>query len=233
MNELASSIISGIVGGLIVWVIQQWYSNKREKGKQELDLIASPSHSKKVINASILDMLKPGRDINLMFETLGQPAIKANSDSGVFADDSIETNSYLYFLKNAYLKITSKNNETIDSLTVFPYDTFFRLGGLPNPMELETIVLNETKINTINEEGFDHTVIVARHDETFAIKQTVVNPLNLVYTYFGVFGGDNFMGNWRSYKLNNDPRAFIGGMLTGICISSLDEDAFYIYAYEV
>ncbi|WP_288879236.1 hypothetical protein [Pedobacter panaciterrae] len=233
MNELTSSIISGIVGGLIVWVVQQWYSNRRERIKQDQDLIASSSHSKKVINAHILDMLKPGRDINLVYETLGQPAIKAKSDLGVFSDESVTTNSYLYVLKNAYLKITSKNNESIDSLTIFPFDTRFKLEGLPNPMGLDTIIFNESQINGFNEEGFGHTVIVARHDESFAISQTIVNPLNLVYTYFGYFGGDDSMGNWRTYKLNNDPKAFIGGTLTGICISSLDEDAFYIYAYEV
>jgi len=233
MNELTSSIISGIVGGLIVWMIQQWYSNRREKKKQEQDLVASPLHSKKIITADILDMLKPGRDINLMFETLGQPAVRAKNDSGVFSDETIETSSYLYFLKNAYVKVTSKSNEIIDSLTVFPYDKSIKLKHVPNPLGLESIILNDTKIRTTHEENFEHTVIVARHDESFAIKQTIVNPLNLQFTYFGLFGGENFMGNWRAYKLTNDPSAFSGGTLTGICISSLDEDAFYIYAYEI
>jgi hypothetical protein len=233
MNEFLNSVLSGLIGGLVVWGIQQWYSNRKERLTQDKLNVVASLNSKKIVTATIIDDLKPGRNLNIVNEMLGQPVKELKSDESVFSGDTIFTNSYLYIVKNACIKITSKDNLCIDSLTVFPNDTSFVLKNIPNPMDASKVTLNQTKVANLADKEWDHTVIVARHDETFALRTYIANPLYQTYTYFGYFGGDKFMGNWIEYKQSNNPSLFTGGTLTGICVSNDQDDAFYIYSYEL
>ncbi|WP_163398494.1 hypothetical protein [Flavobacterium fluviatile] len=227
--DILLNFISAIIGGLIVWAVQQLYQNNRENKKSKHVQIR---HKEKILDFEILEKLKPGMHIDLMKEYFGNPYKLFKDDDEVFNEKLITTNSYLYSFRNADIKITSKDNLTIDTVTVFPRDKTFNITKF-----VEGLNLNSSKINLarVNEELLsisEHTFIAARLDYCFALKYRIANPLYLTITLFGVMEGD-----FHEYFETEDPNLFLNGLITGICISEYtdleNENIFYIYEYEL
>jgi len=227
MIVILTTIISSIIGGLTVWYIQQYYLNNKERQNDKKKNIIKPLQLEKVASASLLLDLKPTTNLQLAYEMLGSPKKIQLMDTPTFSPIAIDTNSYIYEVKNAYIKITSKNSLTIDTITVFPTDTSFVLEDFPNPFNRKKIVLNGTKVDPSLDSEWNHTVLVARRDESFVLSKYIGNSLYFTYTYFG-----SLPLGWRSYNMSNDNKEFIDGVIQGVCISYAMDDGFYIYDYE-
>jgi len=228
LDDIITGVISGTFGGLIVWGLQQWYLNRKENKKFDEDKIVKPKHLERVITDSIISDLRPGTNIELMRELLGTPTKQSNSDWLIFKEEEKKTNSYLYILKNAYVKITSEDNKTIDTFTLFPHDNSFKIDEFVFPCNTNGKALNEIKVcKDLIERATNHTFIHTRIDASFALEIYIPNPLYQNYTYFG-YGPDNSF----EYNKSKDPNLFIGGTVTGVCISNSEENAFFIYHME-
>lgn len=229
IEDLISGTISGAVGGLIVWLLQQWYLNKRENKKEKLGNIIKAKHLDKVITSEILYNLKPGNTIELMKEQLGVPTRFSKVDYPVFTDTEKKTNSYLYLLKNAYLKITSEDNISIDSITIFPHDKSIVLDDFGFLCNEEFNKLNEMKLcKELVENVENHKFIRTMKDCCVAVEYYIPNPLYMNYTYFSY--GNQDLGN---YDETNDPKQLENSVVNGICISNLTENSYFIYEMEI
>lgn len=230
LDEFLTGTFTGTIGGLIVWISQQIYSNRREKRKAENERVVRLKHLEKIVTDSILWDLRPGANIELMRELLGPPTKQQDSDWPVFLEEEKQTYSYLYVLSNAYLKITSWNNKTIDSITALPFDNNFAIDAIVLPEgEKESFInimrVSKDLLDVIN----NHTLIQTRIDSSFAIELFIPNPLYQHYTFFGSSQQENIF----SYHESKDANLFLGGIVEGICISNSLESAYFIYDMEV
>lgn len=228
LDDIITGVISGTFGGLIVWGLQQWYLNRQENKKSDAEKIIRPKHLERIITESIISVLRPGSNIELMRELLGVPTAQSNSDWLIFKEEEKNTNSYLYIFKNAYVKITSEDNKTIDSFTIFPHDNSFKIDEFVFPCNTKSNALNEMKVcKDLIKSATNHTFIHTTIDASFAIEIYIPNPLYQYYTYFG-YGPDNSF----KYHESKDPNLFIGGTVNGLCISNSEGDAHFIYCME-
>jgi hypothetical protein len=223
--DIILNFISAIIGGILVWVIQQNYQNRRENKK--LNFIKL-NQTEKVIDPEIINTLKPEMHIDLMREHLGNPLKIFKEDSPVFNETTVQTNSFLYSFKNANIKITSKNNQSIDTITVFPNDNTFDIGNYTEHLNLNSNKLNKARVNSELISNSEHTFLAARHDYTFAFNYAIPNPLYLKITLFGSSSND-----FHEYFEKKNSALFLNGLITGICVSDYDEEAYYIYQYEL
>lgn len=225
--EFLTNIIGGIVGGGIVVLTLQVYLNKKEKKKEDALNIVKSKTAQKRITDSILWDLKPGNSIAQMREILGTYTKKTNSDFTVFSEKEIKTNSYLYILNNAYLKITSRDDITIDTLTIFPFGIEFHLDSIANICDENENRFNIMKVcKKLIENADEHTYIGTRIDSSFAFKLYFPNPLYQYFTYFG------YSENHFEYLESKDPNKFLEGVINGICISNISEEVYFIYDQE-
>ena len=49
LEDIITGVVSGAIGGLIVWALQQWYLNRRENKKLSEENIIKARHLEKVI----------------------------------------------------------------------------------------------------------------------------------------------------------------------------------------
>lgn len=228
LDEIYTTVISGTFCGLMVWGLQQWYLNHKENKKSDSEKIIRPKNFERIITESIISYLGPGSNIELMRELLGVPNGQSKSDWLIFKEQEKNTNSYLYIFKNAYVKITSEDNKTIDSFTIFPHDYSFKMEEFIFLCNTNTNALNEMKVcEDLIEIATNHTFIHTRVDASFAIETYIPNPLYQYYTYFG-YGADNSF----EYAASKDAKLFIGGTVNGVCISNSQGNAYFIYDME-
>jgi len=160
---------------------------------------------------------------------LGAPNKTAKEDHALFTEKEVKTNVYFYFFENANLKITSRDKEVIDSLTLICHDNSISLDYFLLDSDEGSLRLGELKVTkAFVDYGIRHDYLQARLDSSFALQIRTAAPNYLTYTYFG-FGG----GGIRDYYANNDPSAFIGETIDGVCLSEDPDSSFYIYDYEM
>jgi hypothetical protein len=226
MEEYIVNFISAIIGGLFVWLIQQLYQNKKERKNNEL---IKARYIDKIIDKNILNSLKPETNLAIMYDLLGVPLKKSITDELVYKEDSIETNSYIYSFKNADIKITSKDNQTIDSVTLLANDKTFNISNFISHFNLKYEVLNKARVNNSLILNSKSTFIASRHDYSFALNYSIGNSFYLDITLFGICEND-----WHVYFENRDPNLFMNGLITGICLSKyMSDESFYIHQYEL
>lgn len=112
--ESFSSIISGIVSGLIASFIFYLYQKKKEN-KEKLIIDVSPNL--KSVPKNILDHVRPGLSIEKMREILGVP--NYIYDREYDEENIISTNLYEYRFKNIFITIVSNDDKSIDSVDAF------------------------------------------------------------------------------------------------------------------
>ena len=225
-REILIALLSSILGGVVVWIVQQIYLNRRENKRLASEKIIKHEHRDRVITDDIFIDLAPRKSIALMKELLGAPKIYSRVDFPVFSDDERQTHSYIYLFSNGMVKITSIDDETIDTLTVFG-DSSLSVEGLFFPCEAKSYKFEEVNVCAeLIEEG-EVTSLHTMRDSSFAIKYTVGPPIALSITCFG--HSDKV---WEYRKLQ-DSRRFIGEAIEGVCVSQQGEDAFFIYDSEL
>jgi hypothetical protein len=129
--------------------------------------------------------------------------------------------------KNAFVKITSRDNESIDTLTVLPLEESFPMSSLLLPDDVTAEEFQDFKLTPqLVEWEWNHTYISTLRDSAFAIEFRTGPPTRLHYVFFG-YGGSR-----EEYETAGSPTVFIGQKINGLCISS-SEEAYYIYDGEL
>lgn len=232
MSDLTLNIVGGAIGGIIsgllIYLVQAIHDVRKRKMADRDNRTIKALSSRKIIKDDILYSLRPGVNIEFMRQLLGAPTKHSNQDNPLFAEESTGiTNSYLYILNNAYLKITSKDNVSIDSITIFPTDEQFRVHEWEYLCEEKETRLNRITVGEkLIEIANSHTFISTMKDNVFAIETYIPNPYYNSYTFFG----HAYRGH--EYVDTNDINLLKGGTITGICIASDHDTAHYIYEYE-
>lgn len=225
-DEIILSLGSAILGGLVVWIVQQVYQNSREKKKSRTT--NSGTFLKKLDN-NVLHILKPGVSLALSKDILGNPFRLFKEDDNIKEDKIINTNSYLYIFKNAFLKITSQDNLTIDTITLLAQDKTFEMQFLAPEFGLKSSKLNKAFINKNIAHNIEHKFIAARHDYTFAFYYSIPNPFYVDVTLYSYC-----KNNWHDYFETKNPDVAVNGKIFGICLSQyMSDKAFYIYQSEI
>ncbi|VXC56277.1 MULTISPECIES: hypothetical protein [Chryseobacterium] len=225
---MLENIISGIIGGIIVIIIER-IINRHDKVK-ELKKGTSPKNlnSNIVLTNELIETFHPERNYIKVKEILGSPD-KSYEDFSIFEDELTESVMYLsdlYFLKNAILKVTTIDSKSIHSITIFSYKEKIEIPGLFYPCENTELNLGEAKIceeviKYINKYTPVHTI----RDLGFAIQNYSGAPF---YKYITFFCFDNVTKAKETYDVNE----FIGKPIEGFCLSNSDS-AFYIHDYEL
>ena len=243
-REILIALISSVVSGLAVWLIQQAYTNKRERRREEADRTIKSLNDNRVVSDDIFETLAPGRSIELMKEMLGVPDIFRRRDAPLFVDmlllpdgeedlaedkldKSIDTHSYIYMFKNAHVKITSRDNVSIDSLTVMSEDKSLSADSLLLPEGIESAGFGDLKVTSdLTDAIMYHRYIRTMKDSFFAMNAPTGPPMHQHLTFFGYSEKSN------EYEETNDPKILIGAHIEGVCISANLGDVYYIYDYE-
>lgn len=208
-----------LIGVMVRKTYVDWIDNRKSK------LIKPLNQGSLDIN--ILENLRVGMSLeNIKF--LGVPYKKSNVEANVFKDNSIQTNSYLYIFNNAHLKITSIDNQKIDSISLFPKNKKFDFRGFDLGLGLKYSKFNKAKVNKKLIDESEHTLVMSRHDHSFALKYTILNPFYIDLTFFG-----DYKKNWHEYFDTKNPNLFVGEVIGGICISASDSPSFFIYNHEL
>lgn len=216
---IGCSLISIIIGIVIRKFYVDWVDSRKSK------LIKFSSN--RSIDINILRDLRIGMSLeNIKF--LGIPHKKYNSDSTVFKDNTTLTNSYVYLFKNAYLKITSVDNQSIDSITLFPKNKKFDFKGFDLGLNLNSSKLNKAKVNKKLVAECEHTMLITKRDYSFGLKYSILSPLYIDVTFFGTC-----IKNWHEYFDTKNPNLFLGKEIEGICITSNFSPAYFIHLDEI
>lgn len=185
----------------------------------------------KVLTNGIIHQLSPERNYAKAKELLGLPD-KVSRAYPVFEDDmysDIELEnaiSDLYLLKNAALKVTTIDKQSIHSITVFSYDNKIELLGPFYPCEMDTCIVGEAKICKELLEVATIEPIRTMRDSAIALQTYSGSPFYKYMTYF--IEGDGGLG----YGDNPNYNDLIGNVITGFCYSS-SKRVFYIYDSEI
>ena len=157
--ELVYSLAGAVIGGLIVLLIQQIYQNRRENKRSKS---THSSVNLKKLDKEVLNILKPGVNLALSIDILGNPTRVFSEDDNFINDEMVMTNSYLYVFKNALLKITSEDNITIDTITLLTSDKSFEIKYLLPEFKMNSNKLNMAVINKEISSSVEHKFIAAR-----------------------------------------------------------------------
>ncbi len=142
------------------------------------------------------------------------------------------TYGYFYIFKNAYLKITSKDKETIDSISVNVIHGVLSTKGLPlgwSENEDENgCVLGLSKVTKeLVDSCLRHEYRQTRFGDTFIFTLYTGYPFYTHYTYFGVPNYEN-VTNCRNVK----PEQFIGSLIDGICLHSEEFNCYIVSPFD-
>lgn len=228
MNELLidlSKIIFGaILGGLFVYFLEAHRTKKQKK-------IIEDKTEFKIITADIVKKIMPGCTIEKMKSMLGEELIYRNEDFPIFKDyDSNNTSSYIYVLKDVVLKITSKDKINIDSLTIkLKYKSKQKIDLSSIFLDVIKVILGKSLItNHILDLIQSHVDICTMKDKSAALQFNIPNPLYKSFSLF-VMDGDKL----SEYYKSKDIKQLIGTRIMGVCISQMNQDAYYIYDNEL
>lgn len=143
------------------------------------------------------------------------------------------TTAYFYDLKNAQVKITSKDKETIDSLAVEVKEGTIDASNLPlgwiqeDVENEENLLLGKTDV-TRDLVGYSrHEYVFSRYDHIFILSVYTAAPL---YTHYSYFGYPDFKEDVEISK--NNPESFIGGTITGVCLHDDEYNCYIIRGYD-
>jgi len=127
------------------------------------------------------------KDSSLIFGELEED--QSNGFVKNVEDEREETNAYLYLFKNANVKITSKDKEGIDTLTVIAKDKSIIANSLWYPEddydENKIDRLGEMKVTQVLIEMSSFLFLRTRYDDAFAFAYSTAAPLYMHYTFFG------------------------------------------------
>jgi uncharacterized ubiquitin-like protein YukD len=188
---------------------------------------------KKVLTSTIIEELIPGYSIEKMRALLGRPLkirLDNNEDWSLFEDDkNIITNSYIYKLKNAYVKINTSDNRTVGTLTIkqlFDSKQTIDLSNLVKgvfKLELGNSKVSKELIDLVQ----DHKAVRTMQENCAALKFYRPNP---IYKTFTLFANSEKV---FKYIESNEVNDLLGADIVAVCVSEPSGDSFYLFDYEL
>jgi hypothetical protein len=218
MNE----IISGIIGGAIVLILQKIW-DKTEQHKKDRNV--SSTINKKILPRDILESLTPGLSLEKAKEFLGIPDNIYKLDETYLKEYiEIEENYktihvYTFKYKNAILKVGSLDNIVIDSISIFQ-----------NPKSNEMIRIFVNKYDSSN---CGILGVMKVNDEMIEITDKILNfsiireRLFGLRSYYGRYGNYMYFTYFFSSFIDFDeldekvkPTFFKNETIIGFCVSN-------------
>lgn len=183
----------------------------------------------KVLTNDIIDALSPERNYAKVKELLGEPD-KTITDHSIFEESVCSKKeleyikSDIYFLKNAKLKITTLDERSIHSITVFSHDGKLTLPRNYNFYALDNIIIGEAQVSKDFILNSRIESVRTRIDSATAIQTHMGSPVYKYLTYF--------IDGHLDDEQDPDYASLAGSRIKGFCLSDSDM-AFYIYDYEL
>lgn len=237
------SFLTGVLGGAIVLATEQIYLHFREKNRENRQKLIAFPHDERILPDAVFRELCPGSSIEFMKSVLGtpnkiykdyDPIFPLSDDETIGIENKPEyTHAYLYKFKNAYLKITSQDKETIDSLAVEvnegTLNTDLPLGWSDDENnDCSDCILGLSKVDQNLVDWCEPEYRTSRFENSFVLSLSTGPPLHTYYTYFGM---PEYNENIETSKEN--PESFIGSTITGVCLHSNREDCYIITGFDL
>ena len=246
-NSLVTAAVGGLIVGIVVLIVEYIVRRREKKGARVEQQIVRFSNEERKITGSIFNFLGPGSSIDLMKSELGPANKKGKEIGGLFSKETdsfqltpeeiepegVKKNetardSYLYFFKNASVKITSKDGQTIDSLTVIATDTDIAFSDTTFLDSEEERFLGVATITTDIIEGCNAEEFTGCRDCFTGVHKIIGNPFWIHVTYFCDFAEYDVEKN-----VTQNPEHLIGSVINGICLSSELDTVTYIFTYDL
>jgi hypothetical protein len=228
--EWLIGLTGGLVAGGILLFVEYVLRKHEQKDAIAEERIIKFTNEERRITRSIFTYLGPGSSVELMKSDLGPPNKKLKAQVGLFAtdvdDQPEDTNIYIYFFKNAHVKLTSLDGQTIDSITVAAHETDIAFNNLffVNPDEKDDF-LNVGKFTSEMLLGSKAEQFQGCNDCFSAVQTFVNSPFRIFQTYFC-----NYSGNG---DITKNPEFLVGTVIDGICLSSRPDNASYILTSDI
>jgi len=232
-------LLIGAAGGLIaggVLLLVEYLVRRGEKNQEtEEERIVRFTNEERTITGSIFNYLGPRSSIELMKSELGPPNKKSKEQLGLFYDATADavTNPkepeevydvYVYFFKNATVKVTSNDGETIESLTVLTNSKDISFPIFSFDAETREGHLNVTTVTADIVEMGRAQEFPGCRDIFTAIQKPVGMPYRIYVTYFV-----NFFSDDPEKDITKNPEHLIGSVIEGVCYSSSPDTSTYIF----
>ena len=255
--EVLITLSIGAAGGIIALVAEHIYLYFRDKRIRNRQRLITFPNTERIIDQTIFERLSPGHSIELMKAALGTPdktyqdsepifqeyreeeeglmvyEFESEEDKEKYEANKFKTTVYFYTLKNAQVKITSKNRETIDSLAVEVKEAILDVSDFPfgwvTSAEKDSgdLILGETKVTKELVESSRLEYLFSRFENIIILSVYTAAPLYTHYTYFGY---PDYQGHLEVSK--DMPETFVGGTITGICLHQDEYECYVIQGYD-
>lgn len=226
--------IASIIAGLTLPFIERKFFKHSDKSKTKAFGVDIPKNNipTKILTNEIFQALSPGRNYAKAKEILGisDKVIKDGSvfedgtSFNIFSEDELENiTSDIYFLKNAILKVTTIDKQSIHALTVLSYDKLL-LPDIPHYCNMYDDIVANTKVC---QELVDNAIVGSvrtMRDSAIALRTYMGPPFYKHMTYF--------IDGYLEDEENPNKDELIGSEVVGFCLSESDM-VFYIYDYEL
>jgi hypothetical protein len=182
-----------------------------------------------MIDVKVLSRILPGTSIGNIKMLLGEPTIVLKQDWELTKDNQENTHSIIFTLDNSKIKITSKDNESIDTTTI--------LITKKNKVDISELllgykmVLGETTFTKELISVVRNQFIVRTMKENIGCVQIYLpNPIYKAFSFF-------IKDNERIQRFAESMNVFdlIGSTFIGVCISETVESqrVYFIFDYEI
>lgn len=220
MTDIFNNIISGIIGGLAVLVVQKILDIIEKIRNEKKGLLIAPIKHKKILPSNIFEFLKPNTSLKKADELFGYADSLFTYVDYHSADKSFQPMIYFYKFRNAYLKLSSLNNISIDSVTVFYINGSKPKIKIPqyHAGVLADSNLGKAKVTKELIEADAFVDLSTMSQKLIAIKKYYGRPGRYFhYTYFSLDSNQSF-----EYSNSNNPTALLDAEITGIGLSNSD-----------
>lgn len=222
MEEILISIISTIVGGLLVYFVQKYLEHRKK-------INIRPSKAEKIINSDIFDYIQPDTSLKKVEQILGPPQKQFDCLNILDDNDETDRKGFIYNFENCFIKITTSNYETVETITVST-KALSKNKLRFNYYELleKDITLGKSKIDqSLINDGSGYCEVRTTKDISFGLVNSYGNPLYITVIYFGLPEGN------KDFIIPERPDQLEGVVINTVCISSSHTVGFYIYTYEM
>ena len=213
---MLENIISGIIGGIVVFLIEKLSKKIEDNKDSKKGNIPKNINSNTVFTNELIEAILPNKNYSIAKELFGIPD-KTFEDFSIFqneTDTQKKPKSDLYFLKNANLKITTLDEKTICSITIFSYKSKINIPSIYYPCENKSSIVGKAIIcDSIIENISNKTQVHTIRDRGFAIQNSFGAPF---YNYITYFCFDNISNVNELYDIKD----FVNQTIEGFCLSN-------------
>lgn len=224
--DFIETIISGVVGGLLVLLFQKYWDYRSKKLDEGENKIISPERNLKYLPKNISQHLYPGIDLVKAIEILGQPERTIEEVIIPYDYESVKAKYLKFSFLNAIVSIISKEGKQIDSITIQSMLDDKHPLELIYPLASENSILGKVLVNyEMVEQANNHFYNQTVRDAYFGIECYYGRVGK--YNYFTFFGGHIEFEKFNKYLIENDPAIFLNEPIYSYSISNEEKLTIY------